>query len=83
MKLPKREKITQNITLCSVDYNKDIEQYLCYKDTRYYDNNPKMTINLNKSREYRQAIRDIKAFYRVLKRLDRHGWKPKEEEAKE
>lgn len=80
MKLPKREKVKQNITICAVDYTKDIEQYLCYKDTRYNVNNPTMTIKLNKSREYRQAVRDIKAFYRVLKRLDRHGWKPKENE---
>lgn len=77
MKLPKRESYTMAITLCGIDYTKDVKQYICYKDVRDY---PKVTIKIINSREFRQAKRDTKAFYRVLKRLVRHGWKPKENE---
>ena len=83
MKLPKREKVTNTITLFSAELYKDVERYLCYKEERYFDNIAQVKVKVKASKEYRKTVRDIKAFCRVFNRLSRHGWKVKEEERAE
>ena len=83
MKIPKKEKITQTITLASMEYSIDIDNYLCHKAEKYFSDKITAEFKVKRSRGYKKALRDIKAVCRVLNRLKRHGWEEKETQSKE
>lgn len=80
MKIPKKEKHTGFIEIERQKLKIPVTSYFIQKPVLFRDNNPFIKIKIKHSKDFKRANKDVKAFLRLLKRFEKHGWKSCDEE---